>query len=136
MLRYIKDYPFSIIFILIVAYLSLFQPPKVIIPLFRGWDKVVHFCMYSGLSGVMWLELLIKHRKRKTKVKYLINWAVVWPVLFGGFLELCQHYFTRYRSGDWMDFLANLGGVVIATFIAWFILRPLILKNAILKKNT
>ena len=129
MWRFIKDYPFSIIFVLIVAYLSLFQPPKVIIPLFRNWDKVVHFCMYSGLSGVMWLELCFKHRRKKTHIKYIINGAVIWPVLFGGFLELCQQYFTRYRSSDWIDFLANMAGVIIATLIAWFILRPLILKR-------
>jgi VanZ family protein len=129
MWRYIKEYPFSIIFVLIVTYLSLSQPPRVVIPLFRHWDKVIHFCMYGGLSGVIWIEMLLKHRRRKTGIKYMINGAVIYPVLFGGCMELCQHYFTRYRSGDWMDFLANNGGVVIATLIAWFLLRPLILRK-------
>jgi VanZ family protein len=134
MWRYIKSYPLSIIFVLIVTYLSLSQPPKVIIPLFRNWDKVAHFCMYGGLSGIIWIELLMKRRREKKGKTYFINGAVIFPILFGGVMELCQHYFTRYRSGDWWDFLANMEGVVIATLIAWFILRPMMLKNTVFKK--
>ena len=32
------------------------------IPLFPGVDKVVHFCMYGGMSGMLWLEFLRNHR--------------------------------------------------------------------------
>jgi len=135
MWRFIKTYPLSIIFVLIVTYLSLSQPPKVIIPLFRHWDKVVHFIMYGGLSGVIWLELLLKRRREKTGKTFFINGAVIFPLLFGGMMEMCQHYFTRYRSGDWWDFLSNMEGVVFATLIAWFILRPLILNKPVDKKD-
>ena len=129
MWRFIKDYLFSIIFILGVVYLSLSNPPALKIPLFQGWDKMVHFCMYGGMSGVIWIEFLCKHRKKKTKIKYAVIGVILTPVLFGGVMELCQKYFARYRSGDWMDFLANSVGVLLASFIAWFILRPLIMKN-------
>jgi len=135
MWRFIKDYLFSILFILGVVYLSLSNPPALKIPLFRGWDKMVHFCMYGGLSGVIWLEFLWKHRKKQTKIKYAVIGVILIPILFGGILELCQQYFTRSRSGDWMDFLANTGGVITATFIAWFILRPHILKKSIYSKK-
>jgi VanZ family protein len=135
MWRFIKDYLFSILFILIVAYLSLSQPPRVIIPLIRGWDKVVHFCMYGGLSGVIWIEYLLNHRKKKISILHAMIAGVVIPVLFGGCMEFCQHYFTRYRSGDWVDFLANMKGVVVVTLIAWFLLRPLIMKNTVFKKD-
>jgi VanZ family protein len=128
MWRYIKDYPFSIILIVVITYLSLAQPPEIGRLLFKGWDKVVHFCMYGGLSGVFWIEFLMKHRKKKANYMYAVIGAVLYPVLFGGVLELCQKYFTHYRSGDWIDFLANTGGVITATLIAWFILRPLIIK--------
>ena len=135
MWRFIKDYPFSITFVLVVSYLSLSNSPALIIPLFRGWDKMVHFCMYGGMSGVIWIEFLCKHRKKKTKIKYAVIGVILTPVLFGGVLELCQQNFTRNRSGDWMDFLANTGGVITATFIAWFILRPHILKKSIYSKK-
>ena len=135
MWRFIKDYPFSIVFIVVVVYLSLSNPRALKIPLFPVWDKMVHFCMYSGLSGVIWFEFLRKHRKMKTKIKYTVIGVILTPVLFGGVLELCQQYFTRTRSGDWMDFLANTGGVIIASLIAWFILRPLMMKTQFAKKE-
>jgi len=129
MWRFIKDYLFSIIFILGVVYISLSNPPALKIPLFRGWDKVVHFCMYGGMSCVIWIEFLIKNRKRKTNIILSVTGVILTPVIFGGVMELCQHYFSRSRSGDWMDFWANTGGVITATLIAWFILRPLMMKN-------
>jgi hypothetical protein len=127
--RYFKDYPFSIIVFLIITYLSLAQPPEIGRYLFKGADKVVHFCMYGGLSGVFWIEFLFKHRKKNANYIYAIMGAVIYPILLGGVLELCQKYFTRHRSGDWMDFWANTTGVVTASLIAWFILKPLIIKN-------
>ena len=127
---FIKSYPFSIFFVLGVAYLSLSQPSAVMIPLFRNWDKVVHFCMYGGLSGVIWIEFLVKHRKKKVGIIYAILGPVLCPILIGGIMELCQQYLTSYRSGDWMDFMANLTGVMVATLIAWFILWPLIMKRS------
>lgn len=135
MWRFIKEYPFSILVILAVAYLSLSRPPSMIIPLFRHWDKIAHFCMYGGLSGVIWIEFLFQHRKKKAKTIHAILGPVLCPVLFGGLMELCQQYFTNYRSGDWMDFLANMAGVIIATLIAWFILRPLIKLKAVETKE-
>jgi hypothetical protein len=131
MWRFIKDYLFTIIIFFIIIYLSLAQPPKIGYLLFKGWDKVVHICMYGGLSGVFWLEFLLKHRKRKKKANYFyaVIGGVLYPILVGGALELCQKYFTRYRGGDWFDFLADTTGVFWATLIAWFILRPLIIKG-------
>ena len=126
MWRYIKAYPFSIIFFLVITYLSLAQPPQIGTLLFKGWDKVVHFCMYGGLSGVFWIEFLLKHRKKKANYIYAMIGAVLYPILLGGLLEICQNYFTKHRSGDWMDLLSNTGGVIVASLIAWFVLRPLI----------
>ena len=33
------------------------------LPLFPGVDKVVHFCMYGGMSGMLWLEFLRGDRR-------------------------------------------------------------------------
>jgi VanZ family protein len=130
MLYYIKKYPFSLAVILIVIYLSFFKPPSIDIPLFDGFDKVAHLCMYAGLSGMLWLEFLRNHRKGGLKVKRAIAGAVVCPILFGGLIELGQAYLTQYRGGDGLDFLANTTGVLIASLIAWYILRPFILKRS------
>lgn len=128
--RYIKEYPFSIIIILVITYLTLSQPMEIGRLLFKGWDKFAHFAMYGTLSGVFWIEFLLKHRKKQVNYLYAMVGGVLYPVLFGGFLEICQRYFTHYRSGDWWDFLSNMGGVVLATLIAWYALRPWIMKNS------
>ena len=63
MLYYLKKYPFSLLVIAVVIYLSFFRPPSMDdFPLFPGVDKVVHFCMYGGVSGMLWLEFLRNHR--------------------------------------------------------------------------
>ncbi|MDR0748594.1 MAG: VanZ family protein [Tannerellaceae bacterium] len=129
MLYYIKKYPFSLAITLTVTYLSFFRPPSINTPWFDGADKVVHFCMYAGLSGMLWIEFLLNHRKGGLNVKRAIAGAVVCPVLFGGLIELGQAGLTRYRGGSLLDFLANTAGVFIASLIAWYILRPFILKR-------
>lgn len=131
MLYYLKKYPFSLAIILAVIYLSLFKPPTFDLPRFPGWDKVVHFCMYGGISGILWLEFFLNHRREKDKIngKRGIIGAMVFPIILGGLMELGQGYLTSYRSSDWLDMLANTTGVLSASAIAWFLLRPIIIKS-------
>lgn len=129
MLYYLKKYPFSLLVIGAVLYLSLFKPPAIDVPLFSGIDKLVHFCMYGGLAGMLWVEFLWNHRKDTIPVKRGIIGATICPVLFGGVVELIQEYFTSYRGGDWWDFLANTSGALTAAIIAWYIIRPFIVKR-------
>lgn len=51
MLYYIKKYPVSLFIILTVIYLSFFKPPSTEISKIPNIDKVVHICMYFGMSG-------------------------------------------------------------------------------------
>ena len=130
MLYYLKRYPFSLAIILIVTYLSLFKPPTLPhLPLFPGADKVVHFCMYCGVSGMLWIEFLRNHRKYEVCLWHAWVGAVLCPILMSGIIELLQEYCTTYRSGDWYDLLANGCGVLVATGLAWFVLRPRILSS-------
>lgn len=128
--HYIKGYPFSLTIILVVIYLSFFKPPTMTnLPLFPGMDKVVHFCMYGGLSGILWVEFLRNHRKNKGLMYHAWIGAVCCPIVMSGLIEILQAYCTTYRGGDWLDFLANVCGVVVATLFVWYILRPYILKS-------
>ena len=56
MLYYIKKYPVSLFIILTVIYLSFFKPPSTEISKIPNIDKVVHICMYFGMSGMLWLR--------------------------------------------------------------------------------
>lgn len=53
MLSYIKKYPISLFIILTVIYLSFFKPPKTDLNEIPNLDKLVHICMYFGMSGML-----------------------------------------------------------------------------------
>ena len=125
MLYYIKKYPFSLIIFLAVIYLSFFNPSSAHEPRFSGFDKVAHFCMYAGFSGALWIEHLWNHRKEGFGLKRGLIGATVLPIIWGGLMEIGQHYLTTTRQGDILDFLANSLGSLTATFIAWYLVRPL-----------
>lgn len=130
MLYYLKKYPFSLLVIAVVIYLSFFRPPSMDdFPLFPGVDKVVHFCMYGGVSGMLWLEFLRNHRNFEVPLWHAWIGAVLCPIAMSGVIELLQAYCTTYRGGEWLDFGANVCGVIAATLFAWYVLRPWILKQ-------
>ncbi len=114
---YLKTYPISLLVILAVLYLSFFSPPSTELDTVEGIDKVVHLCMYAGLSGMLWLEFWRAHRLSPAPRWHVWVGAVVCPILFSGAIELLQEYATTHRSGDWLDFAANAAGVVLAALI-------------------
>lgn len=119
----IRNYPFSASIILAVVYLSFFKPPQTPLNQVHDIDKLVHVCMYFGMSGVLWLEYMRSHRNR-FRLKHVLAGAVTLPIAFSGCIELLQEYCTTYRGGDWLDFTANSIGVVLAGLIAYFFVKP------------
>lgn len=73
-----------------------------------GWaaalqpDKWVHAMLYFG-----WM-LVYVYSGGKSKAK-----AFVLMLLFGGAVELFQQYVLHYRSGEWLDWLADGVGLVV-----------------------
>jgi hypothetical protein len=128
-LYFLRKYPFSVTVILVVVYLSFFRPPSGDLPFFAGLDKLMHVCMYAGLSGMLWLEFLLNYRRKPLPVRHAWIGAVVAPILFGGMIEIGQQWLTDYRGGDWMDFLADIGGVAGGSFFAWYVLRRWLIKK-------
>jgi VanZ family protein len=108
-----KKYPVSCFLIAVIWYLSLFfNAPKTPFDSMQLIDKWVHFVMYGGTFGVLWIEYLRQHsRANFTK---LFVWAWVAPILMSGIIELIQEYCTEKRNGDWIDLMANAIGVTLA----------------------
>lgn len=129
MLSYIKKYPISLFIILTVIYLSFFKPPETDLSAIPNLDKLVHLCMYGGMSGVLWIEFLWTHRRDDNPPMWHA-WigAFLCPILFSGGVELMQEYCTTYRGGDWMDFAANTTGAILASLIAYYVIRPRMMK--------
>ena len=113
MLSYIKKYPISLFIILTVIYLSFFKPPKTDLSEIPNLDKLVHICMYFGMSGMLWLEFLRAHRRDNAPLWHAWVGAFLCPILFSGCVELLQEYCTTYRGGDWLDFAANSTGATL-----------------------
>lgn len=123
MLYYLRKYPFSLLVIFAVIYLSFFKTPSTDLSKIPNIDKVVHVCMYLGMSGMLWLEFWHAHFHRQVPRWHGWIGAFLCPILFSGVVELLQEYCTTWRGGDWLDFAANTTGVVLAT-LACHLLRP------------
>ena len=124
-LKYLKRYPLSILTFCAIVYLSLFKPSDGMkLQLFEGMDKVAHFCMYAGLSFIIWFEFFRVHEKRNSFKAFLAMFLI--PLIFSGVMEIMQMELTTYRSADILDFLFNVTGVVFANLICFFVLRPVI----------
>jgi len=63
-------------------------------------DKLAHFLIFAVLSGLLWKGFKLK----------LVS-AFLFLSCYGAAIELAQHYFTR-RNGDWLDFLADIVGII------------------------
>lgn len=127
-LKYLKRYPLSILTFCAIVYLSLFKPSDGMkLQLFEGMDKVAHFCMYAGLSFIIWFEFFRVHEKRNSFKAFLAMFLI--PLIFSGVMEILQSELTTYRSADILDFLFNIAGVVFANIICFFVVRPMIDKR-------
>ncbi|MGL5273769.1 MAG: VanZ family protein [Phocaeicola sp.] len=128
---YFKRYPLSLLVVSIIGYLSFFTPPQTELDEINNFDKLAHIGMYGGFSFIIWLEYLRSHKKLRRR--RLAIGAVILPLLLSGIIELLQAYCTENRSGDWFDLLANSTGVVLASIVGYYILRPYCNKRHIRK---
>lgn len=124
MLSYIKEYSASLFIILAVICLSFFKPPKADLNEIPSLDKLVHVYMYLDMPGMLWLELLCVHCRDNAPVWHAWIGAFLCPVLLSGCVGLLQEYYTTYRGGDWLDLAANTTGAILASLIAYYVVRP------------
>ena len=119
-MHFIKKYFLSIIVTIVIFYLSTASPsalPLPEMPKIEGFDKIVHMLMYAVLALVLVLETT-----RRNNLGYY-SLVILFPILYGGLLEILQHYFFPPRTGDWFDFLANTIGVLIGFAMATVLLN-------------
>jgi len=126
-----KKYPYTILITLVILILSLMPVPEMPLSQVRFIDKWTHILMYFGLTSAFWLDYcrlnglrLFQKRAlffapRGLQVQQLdsktsITWALVYPILLGGLMELMQAYCTNgMRSGDWIDWIADAVGSIV-----------------------
>ena len=122
LVRFVKRYPWSLVVVAAILFLSFFKPPQQDFVPVTNIDKLAHFCMYAGFCSVVWLEYFFSH-KAVSRRRVIVG-AVVGPILFSGLIEVAQGTMTDHRGMDWYDFIFNSIGVIFALFFAKFILKP------------
>lgn len=114
MIRFVKKYFLSISVILLILILSFMSAEQLPESPEDNFDKVVHIFMYLGLSGIIFFDETNYFRHSISR-KWIFYSILIFPITFGGIIELMQEYFTTTRTGDWFDFLFN----VIGSFFGW-----------------
>lgn len=122
----VKSYPFSLLALLLLFFLSFFNPGNRELPKFENSDKLAHLIMYCGLSFVFWFEWLVRHKTGRSTVLRGMAFCFFVPLAIGGLIELGQEYLVSYRDGDWMDVLANIAGCILALVLTYLVSSPLI----------
>lgn len=116
----LRNYWKSIAIAIIILYLS-FAPPSTfkIIPTFEivNLDKIVHLMMYAALTFVL-MHDFIRHNKNNIKFRSFVYLCVIFPILFGGIIEIMQTTFFAPRTGSWFDMMFNISGV----FFGWLLI--------------
>lgn len=111
-IQFVRKYPFSLLCILVIWFLSFFNPPETELEEVPFIDKWVHIAMYGGTCSVLWIEYLRSHSTLHRGKLFLWAWLAL--IIMSGIIELLQEYCTEHRSGDWLDLAANSVGITLA----------------------
>ena len=105
----------TILCVAVILYATLSADPTAgaELPLFPGFDKLVHAVMFGGLAGAVAFDWQRSHRATFLDRRRM---AVICAlcVVAGGVDELAQATLTEARSAEWADFLADIIGIAVA----------------------
>lgn len=115
-MKIIKEYILSTLVTVAIVVLSTIpipeNPPLADVPLI---DKWVHMVMYGGLVFVMWIDHVVRNKRKFTWAARII--MLLYAIALGGAMELVQAYLTTCRSGDWIDFEADAVGALLGQLL-------------------
>lgn len=121
----LKQYRISLLFIAVILALCFVNPPEVPDKLcMTDFDKLIHFLMFSGLSGSIFFDGSF-HLRQKVSSRMVFGGTFLFPVAFSGGIEIAQEYLTTVRSGDWADFLFDVTGICCGYLVGLLINRKL-----------
>ena len=102
----------SILYLAIIVILSLLPPNDLpTIPSFVFADKLVHICMYLGLSWLLCWLIIMESRF------WLYLWITFLSIGWGVLMEVFQLIMKLGRSFDYFDILANAVGTFCGILI-------------------
>ena len=105
----------SLLVICIIAYGCLLRKPLYMLPPIENGDKWAHWLVFMVLT----LVLLWDSKKAGLQSWRMWVLAMVFPVVYGGFIEILQELYFYPRTGDWVDWLYDTIGMLIGVTIWW-----------------
>lgn len=115
----------SAVVIAAVLYMTLFPRPlgSVSLPMFPGADKLVHGLMFWAVAACLCVDFgrvgafLRRGRAFAAGMGFWLSSAI------GGFVEIAQWKMNMGRSGDWLDFAADIAGAFVGAVMAMRMLK-------------
>ncbi|MGB4414614.1 MAG: VanZ family protein [Paludibacter sp.] len=116
----IRNYWKSTLTLLAILYLS-FTPTSEFNKLppikIEYLDKIVHVVLYSFFTFILVTDFSKNTRVIKNRRNYFIFSCIVFPLLFGAFVEIAQELWFYPRSAEWIDWFADILGVSIGLIV-------------------
>lgn len=116
MRRFIRNYPFSVVFAVFIWVICLIPIPETPLSDVRLIDKWTHIALYFVFSCIVGHEYFRTNKKATPRQLVLPEWLI--PIIMGGLIEIVQATCTNgVRSGDWLDWLGDAIGSTIALLL-------------------
>lgn len=80
-------------------------------------DKYVHMSFYLFFT-VIWYQYIVRKLEHTSKFRVRL-YTFLWACSYGIIIEICQGVFTKDRSADFHDIIANSSGAVLAVTLLW-----------------
>jgi len=80
-------------------------------------DKYVHLSFYF-LFTYIWYQYLVRRLENTVNFKVRL-YTFIWACSYGIAIEVCQGLFTKDRSADYHDIIANSSGAMLAILALW-----------------
>jgi VanZ family protein len=97
-----------------VAYFCLAESSEIPTISFPNLDKCVH-TFFHFMFTLVWFLFLRKQLQLNNVIKPLF-YSFLFSLIFGIGIEILQQFYTKTRAGDFLDFVANSIGGILALF--------------------
>lgn len=105
----------SVLVVVAIAYGCLLRKPLYQLPPIEDGDKWVHWLAFAVLT----LAMLWDGKRAELKLCQIWLLGLVFPVIYGGLIEILQEQFFYPRTGEWGDWLADVIGVLVGAIVWW-----------------
>ncbi|MDR1371624.1 MAG: VanZ family protein [Dysgonamonadaceae bacterium] len=112
MIRFLKKYWISISVNVAVLTVCMIKPPEVEGLPVTNFDKLIHLLLFMGISGITFFDNTSYLRKKISLLRIFLG-SFIFPLVFGGLIEVLQATLTSSRSGDWTDVGFDAIGAII-----------------------